>query len=98
MNRARPGIVARVLTRMEVHFLEARGAGAPQSLFARAGRNDGQTEHTHHPGRLYPAETRSPSGARVFRPGRPIPRRPALRCRPTRRPNEVARLSRLSAP
>jgi len=46
------------MTRVKVDFLEARDAGAPQSFLARAGRRDGQTQHTSHRSCLYATELR----------------------------------------
>ena len=58
MDLSCTGVVAGVMTGVKVHFLEARDAGASQSFLARAGRRDGQTQHTHHRSCLHAAELR----------------------------------------
>ena len=62
MNRPGARVVAGVVARMEVHLLEARHAGAPQALLARAGGRHGQAQHAHHRRGLYPAKLRRASG------------------------------------
>src|ERR1035441_6647401 len=62
MNRAGAWVVASMVARVEVHFLEARHAGTPQSLFACTGRRNREAQHTNNRGGLYPAKVRRTSG------------------------------------
>ena len=65
MNRMCAVVIAGVMTRVQVHLLEARDGNATQPFFNRARRCDGQPQHTYHRSGLHAAEMRPTRGDRL---------------------------------